>query len=162
MKKLRVYIETSVVSFVFADDSPEKRETTRRFFKKYIRANALDAFISKVVTDEIGRTRDRGLRDRLLGVVRRYPLAQLPFEPRLAILDLAQAYVKSGVIPKKKADDALHVAVCTVHEMDVLVSWNYEHLVNVNKERRIAVVNQACGYIYPLRIATPLEVMGSE
>ncbi|HUJ72325.1 MAG TPA: hypothetical protein VLZ30_08770 [Verrucomicrobiae bacterium] len=46
--------------------------------------------------------------------------------------------------------------------MDVLVSWNFEHLANVNKERRVALVNQAEGHFYPLRITTPMELLGDE
>ena len=69
---------------------------------------------------------------------------------------------RGAVIPRKKFDDALHIAVCTVHDVDVLVSWNFEHLANVNKERRVLRVNQANGYYHPLRITTPLEVMSSE
>lgn len=65
-------------------------------------------------------------------------------------------------IPRKKFDDALHIAVSTVHDVDVLVSWNFQHLANVNKERRALQVNQANGYYHPLRITTPLEVMGRE
>jgi hypothetical protein len=75
---------------------------------------------------------------------------------------LADAYIEQGVLPAKSYDDALHVALCTVNEIDVLLSWNYTHLANVNKERRILAVNQANGYLYPLRIVTPLEVMGDD
>ena len=53
----------------------------------------------------------------------------------------------------------LHVAICTVNEVDVLVSWNFRHLANVHRERRIAMVNESWGYVYPLRIASPPEVM---
>jgi len=49
-----------------------------------------------------------------------------------------------------------------VHSVDVLISWNFEHLANINKERRILAVNQELGYYYPMRITTPLEVMGIE
>lgn len=50
----------------------------------------------------------------------------------------------------------------TVSEMDALASWNFRHLANIEKERRILVVNQMNGYYYPLRLATPLEVMNDE
>jgi hypothetical protein len=83
-------------------------------------------------------------------------------EPVTELAALVDAYVRAKVIPLKKGDDALHVAVCTIHEMDVLVSWNFEHLANVNKERRVALVNQAERYFYPLRITTPMELLGDE
>ena len=58
-------------------------------------------------------------------------------------------------------NDAMHVSIAVIYELDVLVSWNFTHLANINRERKIAVVNQSEGYFYPLRITTPLEVMGS-
>jgi hypothetical protein len=104
----------------------------------------------------------RPQRGRLLEKIRQYRLKEVPVEPRDEVTSLADAYVAAGVIPARKYEDALHVALCTVHDIDVLVSWNFEHLANVNKERRILAVNQANGYLYPLRITTPLEVMGDE
>jgi hypothetical protein len=56
----------------------------------------------------------------------------------------------------------MNVAICTVLEFDVLLSWNFQHLANVKKQIRINTANQANGYLYPLRITTPLEVMGDE
>ena len=49
--------------------------------------------------------------------------------------DLAAAYLRQGVVPPKYADDATHVAVCTVARLQYLVSWNFQHLVNVRKRR---------------------------
>ena len=70
-------------------------------------------------------------------------------------------YLDTSVVNFLFADDAMHVAVAVIYELDVLVSWSFTHLANVNRERRIAVLNQSEGYFYPLRITTPLEVMGS-
>jgi hypothetical protein len=62
----------------------------------------------------------------------------------------------------EQIDDAMHVALCTVNLIDVLASWNFRHLANVNRERRIMAVNESCGYVYPLRIVSPEEVMDDE
>jgi len=51
MKKLRIYLDTSVINFLFADDAPEKRDITRKFFEKQIAD--YDVFVSAVVMDEI-------------------------------------------------------------------------------------------------------------
>ncbi len=66
-----------------------------------------------------------------------------------------------SVLPPKSYDDALHVAICSVNEMDALLSWNYAHLSNI-KERHFLAVNQANGYLFPMRIVTPLEVMSDD
>lgn len=160
MNKLRIYLDTSVINFLFADDAPEKRDATRKFFDRHL--PRYEAAVSAVVVGEISKTKDVRQRDRLLNAIRQNDLKELPIEPFEEVTVLANVYVVSGVIPKKKYEDALHVALCTVKEMDVLVSWNFEHLANVNKERKILAVNHANGYFYPLRITTPLEVMDDE
>lgn len=162
MKKLRIYLDTSVINFLYADDAPEKREATVQFFSRFVATGRYEVVISPLVLDEIGRTRDAAHRSRLLDKTREYALKMVSTEPHAEIMALADAYIEQSAIPDKKYDDALHVALCTVNEVDVLLSWNYAHLANVNKERRILAVNHAKGYFYPLRITTPLEVMDDE
>ena len=161
MKKLQIYIDTSVINFLFADDAPEKMDITISFFEEHVRCGRVDAFVSPIVIDEIMRTHDARKRARLLGVITDYDLPLLDIESNQEIASLAQQLLKKRVIPPKQTDDAMHVAIAVIYEMDVLVSWNYKHLANVNRERRITVLNQSAGYFYPLRITTPLEVMGT-
>jgi hypothetical protein len=70
---------------------------------------------------------------------------------------LVKNYLDNGIIPRKNIADAFHVAYSTVFEMDVLLSWNFKHLTNINKEQKILIVNKLNGYNYPLRMASPLE-----
>ncbi len=161
MKKLRVYLDTSVINFLFADDAPEKMAATRAFFARAKRM-AIPLFISQVVVDEIARTRDDRRRTVLVTAIAERGLFMLPAEPEDEIELLARAYMEHGAIPAGQLDDALHVALCTVHAVDVLASWNFRHLANVNRERRIMAVNESCGYVYPLRIVSPEEAVGDE
>ncbi len=55
--------------------------------------------------------------------------------------------------------DAFHIAICVIKGIDYLVSWNYKHLANINKENKIRLVNLEYGYRIDLRIITPLELM---
>ncbi len=161
MRKLSVYLDTSVVNFLFADDAPEKQATTVEFFERCVKKETSRFCISPVVADEIQRTPDPGRRADLLAVLSRYPLHMLDVEGRPEIQALALALIHKGVIPVRKPEDALHLAVAVVHGMDVLASWNYKHLANINKERRVADVCLEMGYARMLRMTTPLEVMGS-
>jgi hypothetical protein len=54
------------------------------------------------------------------------------------------------------------VAYSTVFEMDILLSWNFKHLANINKEKKILIVNKTHGYNYPFRLSNPLEVQYDE
>ena len=60
--------------------------------------------------------------------------------------DLAEEYLRAGVVSPKFADDALHVAVCSTHRIPYLVSWNFRHLVNVRREAGFNAVNLLQGY----------------
>ena len=151
-----------MINFLFADDAPEKRDATNLFFDSFVAQRVYDCFASSVVVDEINRTKDVVTRKRLLKVFADYPIVMLPLSPAEEIIALADSYREKGAIPPSKIDDAMHVALATAHQMDALVSWNFEHLANLTKERRITAVNESQGYVYPLRVTTPLEVMGHE
>ena len=71
---------------------------------------------------------------------------------------LAQRFLELRAVPPSKIEDAQHVAVAVVNEPDVLVSWNYRHLVNVRRREAFEHISAIAGYYKPLHIATPLEV----
>jgi hypothetical protein len=74
------------------------------------------------------------------------------------IEELANAYLAAGVVPPKYADDALHVAMATVHGVRLVVSWNFKHLVNVRREDGFNAVNLLQGWP-PVRIVSPKEII---
>ncbi len=157
----KIYLDTSVINFIFADDAPEHQAETVEFFEKYIKSGIYHTFISIFVTDEITQTRDLSKREKLLNVIADFELDFVEVnDPK--IVRLAREYLATGVIPPKKLYDALHVAAAVFHGIDYLVSWNYKHLANVNRESRVNVVNLSEGYAKPLRIITPLELMSDE
>lgn len=76
----------------------------------------------------------------------------------LEIEDLAQEYLKAGVVSPKFEDDARHVAICTVHRVAHLVSWNFKHLVNVRRAAGFNAVNLLQGYP-EISIVNPKELI---
>lgn len=160
MKKLQVYLDTFVINFLFAEDAPEKRDITREFFEEYVAKKIFDVYVSPVVIDEINRTKDDTKKTNLLGAIRKFGLKVVDTQEITdSVQILAQKYIAEGVIPEKKMEDALHIAICTVLEMDVLLSWNYKHLANVDKEIRIQGVNLLEGFSKTFRMVTPMEVV---
>lgn len=157
----KIYLDTSVINFIFADDAPEHQAETVEFFEKYIRLGVYNTFVSVFVTDEIMQTGNLSKREKLLNVIADYELSFLEVSTP-TIVHLARQYITAGVIPAKKLYDALHVAASVFHGIDYLVSWNYKHLANVSRESRINVVNLSEAYTKPLRIITPLELMSDE
>jgi hypothetical protein len=107
---------------------------------------------------EISRTPDARLRQRLFAAIHAQPITILPSEPVDEIKTLADCYLAQGIIPTAKREDALHVAHATVHEVDILLSWNFKHLANVRREAMIVAFNRQAGYWHSLRLLSPLEV----
>ena len=159
MRKLQLYLDTSVLSHLFHDDTPERKAATVEFFELAVSQKIHDIYISDVVIDEINRTQDENRRHSMLGAIARFQIPLLGYDkddPDL--IRLTQLYIERGIIPPKKLDDALHVAIATIHEIDLLVTWNYRHLANISQETKIVGVNISMGYFKPIRLVTPLEV----
>ncbi len=158
----KIYLDTSVISFLYADDAPEKQEITVDFFDNFIKTGIYQAMISEFVLQEIENTGNGLLKGKLKAAVLDYPIEIISETNEAEIQRMAFAYISEGVIPAKKLLDALHVAVCTVKSINFLVSWNYKHLANINRERRILAVNLENNYINPLRIITPIDLINYE
>ena len=90
--------------------------------------------------------------------LRIYLLPMLPPEPQPEVELLAEAYQRLGAIPLGHREDAMHVAICTVNEVDVLVSWNFKHIVNLGRIRLFNAANLELGYGI-IEIRTPKEVL---
>jgi len=88
MKKLKIYLDTSVINFLFANDVPEEK-----------------------------------------------------------------------VIPPQKIEDAQHIAISTCNQIEILLSWNFKHLANIQKQIYVKIVNEKEGYFYPLILTNPMEVI---
>ena len=151
---MKLYIETTVPNFLFAHDAPDKRRATEVFFD-WLRVASDELFISKLVEDEIAACPEPK-RSQMIGVLRNLPLGVLSVAPDCSVL--ADEYVQAGIVPARFKNDALHVAVAVWHRLEVIVSWNMAHLVNVRKVERINAVNERSG-LPPIRIHTPEEVL---
>jgi predicted nucleic acid-binding protein len=160
MRKLRLYVETSVWSHWFADDAPERRDATREFLRRCRdSSDRFVTYISVFVLDEL-RDAPGELAAQLEALVEEHRPVML--EPWPDVHELAQSYVELGILPAGKLADRLHVALATAAEMDILVSWNYRHLVNVRRREMINGANQFAGYVRRLEIVTPPEVFEDE
>ena len=156
MKKLKIYLDTSIINFLFADDAPEYQSVTIDFFENYL--NEYDVFISEIVYLEINKTNDIKKRDRLFEAIKKYDLEV--YEPvNDEIEDLARMYIDEGIIPEMKFEDALHIAYSTYFEFDILLSWNFRHLANIKKQVQVNSVNKTQGFFKDLNLFNPMEVI---
>ncbi|MBI5789162.1 MAG: type II toxin-antitoxin system VapC family toxin [Candidatus Schekmanbacteria bacterium] len=154
MKKLQLYFETSVFNFAFADDVIEEREITLTLFEQ-VKQNRYDVFISDIVTREILNA-PKEKADQLLELISQ--LNQVKLKVTGDCVDLAQRYIKEGIIPVKHEYDALHIAIASVNNLDAIVSWNFKHMVKMKTKREVKAINLLSGY-KEIEIISPQEVI---
>ena len=157
MKRGTIYLDTSVLNFFFEENDLEKAYSTRELFQE-IKGRKYAAFISELVLREIGKT-ERFKRERLLSLVRTYEIPRLEVTPEC--LALAQKYMEREVFPRKYRDDSIHIAIATVHQIDVVISWNLRHMVKFRTRREVKAINILEGY-REIEICTPMEVIESD
>lgn len=158
MRKPKLYLESSVWNYYYADDAPEKWDITREFFKN-VKEGLYDIYISPTVIEEIGRA-EENKRRLLIELIRKYQPQMIEIDEET--IELSKRYLEKGIIPARKVEDAVHVAVSTVYEIDALISWNYRHLANLRKKELIQSINLMEGYTKVLDIITPMEVISDE
>jgi hypothetical protein len=129
------------------------QKITREWWEK--RRAGFDLFVSRVVLDEaaIG---EKAKAEERLALIAGLPRLEVDDE----VVHLARSLTARGPIPTKAAQDALHVAVAAVHEVDFLLTWNCKHLANAEIADRVDYIILRHGY-KPPRICTPEELMGS-
>ena len=157
MKKLKVYLDTSTISHLFADDAPEKMHDTRKLWERCI-DNEYDIFISDIVTNEI-RQCSEPKRGQMLEKLRQIDFQVLPETDE--INELANEYIKGGVLKEKSIDDCLHIAYAVINYCDVIVSWNFKHLVNFKTINKVKIINTIHRY-KEIGIITPTMLIEEE
>jgi len=154
MKKLKLYIETSVWGFLVAGEAPEKRLSTERFFLDD-QIRRFDIYVSEIVLAEINDAPEPK-RDLLLKQIGAYNPEILHMTPDVDTV--AQEYLKNGLLTEKHIDDIYHLAYATVNGLDILLSWNMRHLVKRRTQLIVELTNKALGY-RELEVWTPEELM---
>ena len=142
MKRLRIYLDTSVISHLDAPDTPEKQEDTRKLWN-HIQAGRYEVFVSPVVMaelDDCAEPKKSGLLTWLGSV----PYAVLVRTDEVP--ELATRYLDAGILRKKSFDDCQHIAYACVYNCDMLVSWNFKHMVNIKTISGVKSVNALAGY----------------
>ncbi|OHD54985.1 MAG: hypothetical protein A2Y33_03185 [Spirochaetes bacterium GWF1_51_8] len=155
MKKLKIYLDTSIINFLFAEDAKDYKTVTEEFFNRYL--DKYDVFISEIVYVEINRTQDESRKRQLLDTIERFGL-EVYDSLTEEIESLADAYIVNSIIPHNKIEDALHVAFCVFYDFDILLSWNFKHLANIKKQAQINSLNKTLGYFKDLNLHNPMEV----
>ena len=154
--KRQIYVETSVISYLTARPSKTiigaaHQQITLAWWD--LRSD-YELFVSQAVRQECAAGDPVAAQKRL---------AALDGIPVLAVtrdmIRLANAFIEQAIIPAKAIEDALHIAVSTLHHVDFLLTWNCRHIANPVIQEKIALHLEELGLFLPI-ICTPEELLG--
>ena len=142
MKKLKIYTDTSVISHLYAPDRPDWEKDTRKLWKD-VQAGEYEVYISPVVIGEVMDCAEpkRSVLLEYLGAIHHTELQEID-----EVLELANQYLEAGILRQKSFDDCQHIAYACVYNCDMLVSWNFKHMVNIKTIAGVKSVNALAGY----------------
>jgi len=148
-----IYVDTSVFGGKFDE---EFEYWTKKFFDKVI-ANNVKLLKSDVVDDELA-----GSPKFVMDFVDSIP-NQIIQQTDLSEegVWLAEQYIKEEVVGKASRADCFHIAIATIHKVDLLVSWNFKHIVNIERIHGYNAVNLKNGF-QTLEIRNPREAFDYE
>jgi predicted nucleic acid-binding protein len=153
MHKQRIYIDTSVIGGCFDE---EFAEWSNKLFDEFIKGRKI-AVVSDLTIEEL-----EGASDNIKNKLREIPTESLEFlQKNEEANELANLYIEGNAISIKSLSDATHIALATIAKVNVLVSWNFKHIVNL---RRIYLYNSInLQNNYPIiEIRTPREILENE
>jgi predicted nucleic acid-binding protein len=153
MKVLRVYIDTSVLGGCF---DAEFSLWSNRLIQDF-QTGRYAPVVSSVLASEIEPAPEK-IRTKFEEILNLGPEF---LEITREALNLAEVYSSHGALPPRFRNDLLHIALATVANVDVLVSWNFKHIVRLDKIRIYNAVNLELGY-KTLQIHSPQEVASDE
>ncbi|MDR1340442.1 MAG: PIN domain-containing protein [Prevotellaceae bacterium] len=145
----KIYLDTSVISALFDFRTPERMLMTKSAWKQL---KNYEIYISDRVLEELNRVSEP-LREEFLKIIEDFAVLSASENAH----SLAKAYIEQGIFPEKYYDDALHVAIASVNQTGILLSWNFTHLVKLKTRRMVALVNTLENYL-PVEIISPPEL----
>ncbi|MBS3772128.1 MAG: type II toxin-antitoxin system VapC family toxin [Bacteroidales bacterium] len=152
MVSQRIYIDTSVIGGYF---DKEFEESTKRLFEK-VNTGEFKLVISDLTQSELLEAPEK-VRNIFKDLNLDYEVADLNDEA----IELAEEYIGEKIVGQSSWDDCLHIAIATINKVDILVSWNFKHIVNIKKIRGFNSINIKNGY-HTLEIRSPKEVIDYE
>jgi len=152
-RPLRIFIDTSVIGGCLDD---EFKEYSTKLLEGIIKGN-FHAVISEITDLELMEA-----PPEVKEILTRIPVRNIEHVELVEeASELAANYIKDGVLDRTKLADAQHIAIATINRVDVVVSWNFKHVVNIRRIAGYNAVNLKAGYPI-IDIRSPREVVSDE
>ena len=156
-RKLKVYLDTSVISHLMQEDVPEKMADTRKLWEMF-QNGVYDVCLSAVTLREVSdcpEPKRTELRNYLKQI--QYSIFDITRE----VSEVARRIIDMGILTEKSFDDCQHIGVAVVNNCDCIVSWNFKHIVNIKTIRGVRSITNLQGY-KPIEIWSPSVLLESE
>jgi predicted nucleic acid-binding protein len=138
MLMLKLYLDTSVISHLQAIDTPEKMRDTIKLWED-IKNGKYEVYISNTTIGEINECAEPK-RSFMLDRLKEIDLNIVNAETEID--DLAQEFIKLGILKEKSIDDCIHIATALLLKCDIIISWNFKHIVNDKTIEGVKTISQ--------------------
>lgn len=127
IKKIRLYLDTSVISYLDQKDLPERMKQTQKLWS-ILKTGKYEIVISSIALSEI-----EDCKEEKAEILMQYlsDINYIYYEANDKTNKLAQIVIDEGILTKKSFDDATHIASALLSDSDIILSWNFKHLVNI-------------------------------
>ncbi|MCL2063266.1 MAG: PIN domain nuclease [Candidatus Cloacimonetes bacterium] len=157
MKKIRLYLDTSVISHLEAPDAPEKMQETIDLWEE-IKNGQYKIYLSSVVFDELDDCHEPK-RLMLYNFLEQIEYEQL--EVNSAVREIANEIIRLDILKQKHLRDCFHIGCAIVSECDYIVSWNFKHMVNVKVVKGVRAITNLLDY-KPIDLISPSMLINKE
>lgn len=156
-EKLKIYLDTSVISYLTQDDAPEKMSSTVKLWELF-KTKKYEVYLSTVTLQEIDDCPEpkRSVLYQRLGEIE-YTI----IDAKKMISNIARQLVDMKILPPKSYDDCQHIAAAVESGCDCIISWNFKHIVNIKTIRGVRAITNLKGY-KPIEILNPSVLLESE
>ena len=157
-RKQKIYLDTSVISYLDQQDAPEKMAITHKFWQKVL-ADEFDIVISEVVDWEIDDCNENKKK-----ILREF---QSQLKSTIVLIgenekEISEIIIESGILTQAKSyRDCLHIASAITSGCNIILSWNFKHIVNPKTINGVKIVAIKSGYP-EISIYSPETFMGAE
>ena len=158
MNIAKIYLETSVISHLKAEDTLEKMQDTLMFWEDF-KLGKYSIILSDVTIEELTLCPEPK-RTILFDLLNQINFIEV--EETEESVNLAKNYIKYGVLSEKSFDDCRHMAIATIEQCDFIVSWNFKHFVNIKTINKVQAVNKLLGFKEVLILPPSMILEGDE
>ena len=158
MRKLKIYLDTSVISHLDSPDVPDKQSDTLQLWEEIKAGRLYEVYLSPITLEELENCPEpkRGRLFDFLGKIN-FNLIEEDSET----LRIARKFIENGTLTEKSFDDCRHISCALIAGCDIIVSWNFKHIVNlktISGVKSVAVLER----YREINIYTPSIVIGGE